>query len=175
MIRQLWHSRRVGYLFFFSWPSLFFILKLTNEEWLRQTLLLPKETEPHYAIASLLPPLCSISSTTSLYAAGGGVGWWVAPERSWHPEQALISHLWCMMSFPCFSKPVWFEDYPPVDTSPPCETDKPTHLCWKNAFLTHYLRTCEPLNKYTDGGFLAHAYLNKGQLYSTPCTIKEMH
>lgn len=36
----------------------------------------------------------------------------------------------------------------------------------KNVFLTHYLRTCELLNKYTDGGFLAYAYLNKGQLYS---------
>lgn len=71
-----------------------------------------------------------------------------------------------MMSFPCFSKPVWFDEDHPVDTSPPYETDRPTHLWRKNVFLTHYLRTCELLNKYTDGGFLAYAYLNKGQLYS---------
>lgn len=56
----------------------------------------------------------------------------------------------------------------------PVKLTSPHTFVEKNVFLTHYLRTCELLNKYTNGGFLAHAFLNKGQLYSTPCTIKEM-
>lgn len=61
-----------------------------------------------------------------------------------------------MMSFPLFLKNQFglTEDHP-VDNSPPYETDRPTHL-EKECVSTHYLRTCELLNKYTDGGFPWH-------------------
>lgn len=70
------------------------------------------------------------------------------------------------------SEPVWFEDYHPVDTRPPWDSEEPAQLCCKNPFLAQSLRNCEQL---TPGGRTpARAHLDKSGS-SDPTATREGH